>query len=464
MTESLAMMAPRRVTVVAPHTRVDLALPAQATVGEVVAQVVELIGIEQLDPTSAADGWLLGRLGETPLDASRSILSADVHDGDLLHLHPRSSRVPPALFDDVIDAIAQAATSRPDRWSEGTTRTVSFVLAGCMLAAGAVSLATLGAGFAPTWEVAALTAALLVIVAAFLSRAVGSAAAGLTAGLGALPYAYWAGADNFLGNHTALRPPGSALLVGAAAVALTTAVAAVAVGRYRAVFGAISAISVIATLGGAAVAGLSARPVSVAALIGALATSTLPWLPFLSVRLARLPLPVVPVDVAEFRRDDHPIEEQEMIGQARRGDIVLTWILVALAATVLGCLVVLWREPGTWPKTLAGCLCGIFILRARRLNSRPQRLALLVPGLIGLAAVAVGALAAAEPIWRVFVVPCCLAGAALLIGYALRSRKRGASPYLARLADVVDFLLVAALLPLTGAVLGLYARMRGLGG
>ena len=61
-------------------------------------------------------------------------------------------------------------------------------------------------------------------------------------------------------------------------------------------------------------------------------------------------------------------------------------------------------------------------------------------------------------------VPVTLLIAALLVGYAVAQPRRGASPYVARLLDVIEFLSLASLLPLVGMVIGLYARLRSNGG
>ncbi|MGL5862349.1 MAG: EsaB/YukD family protein, partial [Phycicoccus sp.] len=107
---------PRRVTVVTPQTRVDLALPLQATIAEVVLQVVSLVGSDEADPEAAAGGWLLSRLGDRPFVSGRSVGATDIADGDVLYLARRSDRLPPVLFDDVVDAVAEATSTRPDGW------------------------------------------------------------------------------------------------------------------------------------------------------------------------------------------------------------------------------------------------------------------------------------------------------------------------------------------------------------
>ncbi len=455
---------PRRVTVVAPHTRVDLALPVQATVAEVVLQVVELVGAEADDPAGGAGGWLLSRLDGNPLDPGRSVVSTDLGDGDVLYLTPRSSRLPPALFDDVVDAIAKATSSRPDHWTTSTTRRTVLALAGLLAASGVGGLAVAGPPWGGPLAVAVGGAIALLLAAAGLSRAAGDSVAGAVAGLAALPYAAWAGARAGTSGAQILPEGASALLLGAAALTLACAVAGVAVGDHVPVFGAAGAVGAGVALAAAAAIAFDASATSVSAVLAALSIMTLPWLPMLSVRLARLPLPTVPVDMAEFRRDEQPITGPDMAGRARQGDAVLTALIAALASTVTGCMIVLGRADSSWARWLAGCLCLVLVLRSRQLLGHLQRLLLLAPGAGGLVGLTAGLVGGAGSSWQYATAPGALLLAAAMFGYALSLPRRGASPYAARLVDLLEFVALASLLPLVGAVLGLYTKVRGLGG
>jgi type VII secretion integral membrane protein EccD len=454
---------PRRVTIVAPETRVDVALPPQASIGEVTLQVVDLIGEEQLDPTGSAGGWLLSRVGETPLEPGRSVASTDVHDGDILHLSPRSTQLPPALFDDVVDAIAEASLRRPDRWDTATTRRACLVVGGGLALAALFALAR--SGLQPAVAVAIDTITVLAALAAGagLSRAAGDAGAGLAVTLSAVPYAAWAGGTVGASGELSEIFAAPTVLLAGAAVTATCALAAIGVGRYYEVFGAFGAVGLTATIGAATSLVWGASGTSVAGIVGALAMLMFPALPMLSVRLARLPLPVVPVDMGEFRKDEMPIVAADIVGQARRGDRVLTWILTAIVMVVSACSALLLTSD-RWPGILAAVLSAILVLRARRFLGRAQRLVLLVPGLFGLLAAGAVWMTTASLPWRLVAVAVMVVVATSLVGYSLRLPRRGARPYAARTVDVVEFIGLAAILPIVGAVLGLYSRLRGLAG
>ncbi|MBO0870313.1 MAG: EsaB/YukD family protein, partial [Micromonosporaceae bacterium] len=104
----------RRVTVVAPRGRIDLSVPVQSSVAELVPQLVHIAA--QREAVSPASGWVLSRIGTGPLPATTTIGSAGVVDGDLLYLNPATDAPGPMLFDDAVDAIASAAADRPAAW------------------------------------------------------------------------------------------------------------------------------------------------------------------------------------------------------------------------------------------------------------------------------------------------------------------------------------------------------------
>src|SRR5690349_10039819 len=61
-----------RVTIVAPQTRVDLALPADVPLADLLPTVLRYAGDGLADDPAGRDGWVLSRMGGPPLDADRS--------------------------------------------------------------------------------------------------------------------------------------------------------------------------------------------------------------------------------------------------------------------------------------------------------------------------------------------------------------------------------------------------------
>ena len=77
----MTVTAGRRITVVAPHTRMDLSLPAGSTIAELVPQLVRLAGTRGTQSTMAG-GWELRRLGGPSLTPSSTVDGSGIRDGE----------------------------------------------------------------------------------------------------------------------------------------------------------------------------------------------------------------------------------------------------------------------------------------------------------------------------------------------------------------------------------------------
>src|ERR1700716_3168650 len=93
---------------VAPSTRIDIALPADVAVADLLPMLLEMAREVTPDGGARHGGWCLAKLGGAPLVPSRPLASLGVADGDLLQLRRRTDNPPPPLYDDVVDAIAEA--------------------------------------------------------------------------------------------------------------------------------------------------------------------------------------------------------------------------------------------------------------------------------------------------------------------------------------------------------------------
>lgn len=82
-----------RVTVVAPDSRIDVALPEDVPLADVYPEVLRLSGQTQGDgePT----GFHLVRRDGTVLDSGLPLAAQQVRDGDLLSLRPFAESLPP---------------------------------------------------------------------------------------------------------------------------------------------------------------------------------------------------------------------------------------------------------------------------------------------------------------------------------------------------------------------------------
>ena len=128
-----------RITLVAPRTRIDLALPSDVPLADLLPTLLHYAGGEAAGDGAGA-GWALSRLGGMALDSSRTPSQLEVRDGELLYLRPRGGEAPMLVFDDVVDAVATATNDRADRWRPATTRTFGLALGVIALLGGAAVL------------------------------------------------------------------------------------------------------------------------------------------------------------------------------------------------------------------------------------------------------------------------------------------------------------------------------------
>lgn len=453
-----------RVTVVAPYTRVDVALPHTATLAELLPSLLRLAGEDVADRGMVHGGWALARLGERALDTGLTIEALGVRDGELLHLRPRRAQIPPPVFDDVVDAIATTTSQRAARWRASTTRWFGLVLGGVLLTAGALAAVLAGPGRLLVTAACAGLSLLLILAGAALSRAMKDSAAGTGLAIAGLAYAFSAGL-------VALKGPGvgglgrTELLLACSALTVAAVLSAILIGDFPAVFDVAGGVGVLGGLAALAalVTGLSTR--GAASVTAAVTMSLAPLLPLLALRLARLPLPPVPADAADLQGDAASLPAPDTTSRAEQAEGHLTGLLAACCAVVAGAEVLLVLSGHTDARALCAIIAATLMLRARVYTDRSQRMLVLVAGLIGGLALLVGLSAGASGASR----PVGAVGALLVTGViaviaALIVPGRPASPYWGRALDIIEVMLLVSIIPVTLAVLGSYAYVRGLGG
>jgi type VII secretion integral membrane protein EccD len=454
-----------RVTIIAPNGRVDVALPVDVPVADLLPTLLRHAGADLADRGVVHGGWSLQRLGETPLDNGMSVTSLNIRDGELLYLRPRQAQLPEMAFDDVVDAVATASRDRSTRWQPTTTRRVSLI--GAVVTLLVAALVLLGSG--PPWVAPSLVAGVLtvtlVLAGAVVSRAVGDAPGGALLGWVALPFAAIGGAAG-LGSDHGLTGFGAASLLGASAAVLVTALlAAFAVAdRVPGLVGAAVA-AFIAMLAALLDLGTDLTAAGVAAITVSVALAGTPLIPAFAFRLAELPLPVVPLTAEDLRRDTSVVQGRTVLARTLTADQYVTGLAGATAALVVGCELLLAPEPGGTAPWLVGVVAIAVALRARPFIGRLQRVWLLVAAGAGALLLAVSNAARHGQVAALAAVglPLLLA-ATLLLASGLRKPGHRLSPPWGRAGDLLEALAVIAIVPLALGVLGLYGYVRGLAG
>ncbi len=445
-----------RAGVLTPRGRVDLALPADVPVAELVPMVLELIGEpsgpDSRGPAPVPQPWQLSGPAGGPLPPEATLDELGVLDGELLHLGPRSSVVAAPVFDDPADALAAAVR---DGGSAGTWRP-GPVAAPAVVTAAAALLGSVRESPVALVVAAAVVAVVGAGVALLHARRVAGddpASAG-SAALCAIAPAAAAGVLVLPGPLGAGQ-----LLLGALAAGLAAAAGLAVLRRIAppllaaAVVAPALVVATVVRLGAVAPVG------AVAAGLVAVALAAGPVLPRAALRVAGMPAPVVPTDLEEIARADTAVLPAPEL--ARRADLargLFSGISAGTALLAAGGAVVAAADGGWAGATLAAVTVAVLLLRARAFaEDGPARV---LTGAAVATAVGAGVLAAVEhgPIVRLLTA----AGLGLGVLVAVRAAGTQLSPVGRRTLDVLELILTAAAIPAALAAMGLFALVRGL--
>lgn len=450
-----------RVTIVAPNTRVDLALPTDVALADLLPTVLRYAGEDLADDPSARHGWMLSRMSGAPLPVDQSPAQLDVRDGEVLYLRPRGSEFAEPIFDDVVDAVATSTHERAGRWRAATTRRFGLTVGVIILAVGVVMVLFSGPPQLPAALVGLAVGPALLVVAAVLSRLSGDSIAGVVFAVVALAYLGTGGLLLFLGDRPLTDLSASDALVAGGAVLLGSAVGTYTVAGGVGVF-MTSTLAAVGLCVGALIGLIfGATPAAAAAVVATLALAALPGVPLASYRLAGLPVPSVPTDPAELKTDTDLVDGRRVLALSERADQLLGGMLGAVAVIGAVATVPLTATGGTAGAALSAALGLFLLLRARSFISRRQRLPLLIAGVFALGVDVTGAFLAANQLLRLTVgVGGTLALSAIVIAYAVAGAGRKRSPMWGRTLDIVETVVILAIVPLAVWSSGLYDWIR----
>ncbi|MGH3324921.1 MAG: type VII secretion integral membrane protein EccD, partial [Streptomyces sp.] len=280
-----------RVTIVAPDSRIDVALPEDIPVADIYPEILRLSG--QTPGEGAPVGYHLVRRDGTVLDSSRSFTAQRIFDGEVLSLRPFAESLPPAVFDDVSDAVASAVTRDRKLWGDSLLR-------GAGLVGGGVLLLLMGfvLWFADPDKhdmhslpgiLAAVAGVLLVAFAAVRARVYDDRVSAIALGLGAMPHVMIAG------SGLLPLPDGEGVgrlqfLLGCVAVLIASVILIATTPNGDGPFVAVAFTAVVGTLITFIASITDIRPVETASICVPVAVGAVAFLPGLSARFARLPI------------------------------------------------------------------------------------------------------------------------------------------------------------------------------
>ncbi|WP_030708699.1 type VII secretion integral membrane protein EccD [Streptomyces sp. NRRL F-2580] len=489
-----------RVTVVAPDSRIDVALPEDIAVADVYPELLRLTG--QTQPVGAPTGFHLVRRSGTVLDGARTLAAQQILDGEVLSLRPFAESLPPAVFDDVSDAVASAVVRDRHRWSDDMLR-------GAGLAGAALLLVMLGfvLWYADPVRhdmhglpgiIAGAVGVLLTGVAGVRARVYRDRLSAVALGLGALPHLLIAG-SGIIAPAVGDGPGRLQFLVGCVCVLVASVALVALTPSGDAPFVAATFVAATGTLATFVAIATEASATHTAAACAPVAIGLVAFLPGLSARFARLPIGyAAPQSATEDYEtpdryetepygdqpgsDQHeqgaPLDAEAIAAQARRGHEMLLGLVGGCAAVAVASAAVLGFSDNTWGRLLALATGLAMLLRARLFRYTSQVVCALAAGLAAIALLILGmalhpptdlieALVVEQDssgldLRTIWLTAAVAAGAALLAGIALVIPRKGLSPFWGRLLDLTEAAVLLSLVPLTLAVLDVYSRARAL--
>ncbi|MGW7416904.1 type VII secretion integral membrane protein EccD [Streptomyces sp. NPDC054863] len=450
-----------RLTVRTPERLVDLAVPADVPVADLLPILLDHAGDDLAEKGIEHGGWILQRLGEKPLDEEGTPESLQLRDGETLLLRPRTEALPPIHFDDLVDGVATTMRGRPHGWAARTSRWLLRGTAVAMLAAGLLVLALPGGSAPVRAAVAAGTGLLILFGAASASRAVGDSAAGAALGVLVAPYLALAGALLPVGDPGP-QLLGSRLLAASAAAAGGAILAVAAVAAFVPLLLCTAVVAVAGAVWGVLMLTMDVPAAHAASIVAVLAVVFGGMVPGIAFRLSGLKLPALPSNAEQLQEG---IEPHPQPGVVIRTALAEEWMTALYSATGLICAGVLTAlvldRPGTAALVTSGVLCLVLLLHSRGIGNVWQRPAVLLPGLYGLVLMAVHAAGALPAAQRpaLLAVLLAIAAAAAVASWTVPGRRM--IPHWGRAADILHTLSAVALIPLALWVLGVYAALRG---
>jgi type VII secretion integral membrane protein EccD len=451
-----------RVTIVAPSGRIDVALPSDIPLVELLPTLLEAAG-GGADEPGRRNGWSLYRMGDTEMDNSRTAAQLSVRDGELLYLRPRDEAAPLLVYDDLVDLLAIGTRGRRGQWTPGFTRVTGRIAAILVLSAGAPALLFAGPPYLAAGVIGLALAPALLVAAIVFARALNEAVAGTAFALVAMAYAGIGGLLILAGDRTLGQLTLAHVAIAVTAATIVAAVASTGVPTSAPIFlgAAVCAVAAIVTVGISAALGRGVA--SGAAVTVALAYATLPVMPMLAYRMAGLPRPSVPTDREHLRQETETVNAARVSQLGGRTGFFLSSMLGTLSIISAGAAILVVTA-GTAGRVLAGVLVLLPVLRSRWLRGRSQRLPLILAGATAFAAIAVTLFGEADRVSRLLaVLGVAVVVTAASIGFGVAGQ-RPPSPPFTRFLDIVETLLVLSVVPLVVWVSGVLEMVRAIRG
>jgi type VII secretion integral membrane protein EccD len=413
-------------------------------IAEILPRVVALAGVADIDRT---ERWMLSRVDGCPLDESQSLADNGVGDGDVLLLSADSVAAP--HLHDMSHYVAEASPE------DNVGRRLGPLAGVWSLGTGAVVLAFPGPTAPGIRAVVAAVAALLATVAAAVYDRIGTdTLPTLSLGTGAVALGAVAG---YLMVPGGPAPPN--FFLGATACTALSTMLLHLTSRGATLFVAIAALSAIVAIATAAV---TVWPAPTATLGAALAAGSLAMLG------AAARLSIILTGLAPRMADTGGASDTEMVapavGAARavRGHHTATGLMAGFSiSAALGTVLVTSAHDRWSGVALTAAVSVALLFRATQQRGAIRTAVIFSAGMISTTATLTLAalLAPQQSVWLSVVVIVAGLGGAWATLTDVGSRL---SPFARRGLEVVDYVALAAVVPLACWVIGVFGFVRGL--
>ncbi|GLJ93126.1 type VII secretion integral membrane protein EccD [Streptomyces poonensis] len=470
----------------APNSRIDVALPEDVPLSDVYPEILRLSG--QTPEEAAPVGYNLVRGDGSVLDDGRSLAEQQIRDGELLLLRPFAESLPPAVFDDVVDAVAAAVETDRRSWNDGMMRGVGLA-AGALLLTMMALVLWFSEPLAHDMHglpgvIAGVTGVVLVALASVRARVYDDHLAAVALGLAALPH-LMVGGSGVVGVASGEGPGRLHLLIGLAVVLVAAVLLVLMLPQNDAPFVAASFAAGVGVLATFATIVFEAEPRESASVTAVVMVAAVGFLPGWSSRFAKLPIGFRSPDQiakrgrAEDQQEQEPVDYQLITAQARRGHELLLGLVGGCAVgAVASAGVVLGFSTSGWAQLLSLAVGLAMLMRARLFLYTSQVVTLMASGIITVCLLVLG-LALNPPvdiieeltynhnsapldIRTIWLSAAVALGAVLLLAIALVVPRKGVTPFWGRMLDLSEGAVLLSLIPLCLAVLDLYSAARGM--
>ncbi|MGW6907681.1 type VII secretion integral membrane protein EccD [Streptomyces sp. NPDC054940] len=475
-----------RVTVAAPNSRIDVALPEDVPLSDVYPEILRLSG--QTPEEAAPTGYNLVRRDGSVLDDGRSLAELQIRDGELLLLRPFADSLPPAVFDDVVDAVASAVETDRRSWNDGMMRGVGLAAGSLLLIMMAFAL-WFSEPIAHDMNglpgiIAGVTGVVLVALAAVRARVYDDHLAAAALGLASLPH-LMVGGSGIVGVAAGQGPGRLHLLIALAVVLVAAVLLVLLLPQNDAPFIAAAFASGVGVLATFLAIVTEAEPRETAAVTAVVMVAVIGFLPGWSARFAKLPIGFRSPDQiakrgrSEDQQEQEPVDFQVINDQARRGHELLLGLVGGCAlGGVASAGVVLGFSTSGWAQLLSLAAGLALLMRARLFLYTSQVVTLMVSGIITVCLLVLG-LALNPPadilkellynknsapldIRTIWLSAAVALAAMVLVAIALIVPRKGMTPFWGRMLDLSEGAVLLSLVPLCLAVLDLFNAARGM--